>query len=285
MTIQERVAAARLRLRAAGIGPVEADASARALARHVLGWDAARYLTAAADPEPSGFADEYDTAVGRRATREPSAYIIGEREFWGLAFEVSPSVLIPRPETELIVEAVLEVFGSEPRRALRVADACTGCGNVAIAIAREFPAASLVATDISDEALEVARRNGARHGVADRIRFVRADVLAGVDGPFDLVVANPPYVCASARPALVPEVRDHEPSVALFGGAVGTELVAKLVEEGAARLRPGGYLMFEFGLGQDVEVEELIARTTGVTLVGLRRDLQDIARTAIARRE
>ena len=284
VTIQERVAEARQRLRAAGIGAAEADASARVLAEHVLGWDATRYLTEAAEPEPSGFAERYDAAVRRRVTREPSAYIMGRREFWGLTLEVSPAVLIPRPETELIVEAALDVLGAGRNSHLDVADAFTGSGNVAIALAHELPSASIVAADISDVALEVARRNASRHGLAKRIRFVCADVLAGIGGPFDLIVANPPYVQAGARPALVPEVRDHEPSVALFGGAVGIELVATMVEQGAERLRPGGHLIFEFGLGQDVEVEELIADTPGLALTGVRRDLQGIARTAVARK-
>jgi release factor glutamine methyltransferase len=163
-----------------------------------------------------------------------------------------------------------------------VADACTGSGNLAIALAHELPHVSIVATDISEEALDIARRNARRHAVADRIRFVRADVLEGVNGPFDLIVGNPPYVRRGDRAALQPEVRDHEPAVALFGGPSGTQLVATIVEQGSVRLRPGGYLMFEFGFGQDVAVEELVTATPELTLIGLRRDLQGIARTAIA---
>ena len=284
ITIQQRVAAARQTLRQAGIGPAEADASARVLAEHVLGWDTAQYLTFAGDPEPAGFAAPYDAAVRRRALREPAAYITACREFWGLALEVTPAVLIPRPETELIVEAALDMFGADRNRPLQVADACTGSGNLAIALAVELPRASIVATDISEEALDVARRNATRHAVADRIRFVRADVLDGVSGPFDLIVGNPPYVRRSDRPALQPEVRDHEPSLALFGGPGGTELVATVVEQGAARLRPGGYLLFEFGFGQEIEVEELIATMPALSMIGMRRDLHGIARTAVTRR-
>jgi release factor glutamine methyltransferase len=284
-TIHERVAAARQRLRAAGIGDLEAGSSARMLAEHALGWDTTKFFTSGHESEPSGFGERYDALVARRAAREPSAYIIGSREFWGLSLEVSPAVLIPRPETELIVEAALEIFGADPRRQLDVADACTGSGNLAVALAHEFEHASIVATDISAEALSVAQRNAQRHGVAARLRCVRADVLEGVDGPFDLIVANPPYVRREDRPALQPEVRDHEPGVALFGGVIGTESVAMVVEQGAARLRPGGYLMFEFGFGQEVVAETLIAQTPGLTLIGLRRDLQGLARMAIARRQ
>ena len=283
MTVHERVAAARQRLRDAGIGAAEAQASARLLAEHVLAWDTTRYLTWGHEAEPPGFEARYGAAVSRRAGREPSAYITGRQEFWGLPLEVSPSVLIPRHETELIVEAALELFGAETRP-LDIADACTGCGNLAVTLAHELARASIVATDISEEALDVARRNADRHGVAARIRFVRADVLDGVDGPFDLIVANPPYVKRGDRPALQPEVRDHEPGVALFGGTAGTELVATVVEQGTARLRPGGCLMFEFGFGQEIEAETLIAAAPGLTMVGLRRDLQGLARMAIARR-
>jgi release factor glutamine methyltransferase len=282
MTVQQRVASARQVLRDCGIGPSEAETSARVLAQHVLGWDAARYLTAAADPEPPDFAERYEAVVRRRARREPAAYITGRQEFWALSFEVSGDVLIPRPETELIVEAAVAAFGGEPARRLMVADACTGCGNLAIALAHELPGASIVATDISREALWVARRNADRFGVSGRVRFVRADVLDGILGPFDLIVANPPYVKTPDRPALQPEVRDYEPGVALFGGPDGTELVATVVAQGAARLRRGGLLMFEFGFGQDDAVERLIAGEPALAMIGLKRDLQGVARTAIA---
>lgn len=283
MSIQVHVSAARQRLREAGVSPVESDLDARLLAQHVLGWTTERFLTDASAAEPNGFAPHYDTLVARRATREPLAYIVGHREFWGLDLEVNPDVLIPRPSTELIVEAVLELF---PNRAapLAVADICTGCGCVAVALAHELPAATVVATDISHGALQVARRNAERHGVADRVTFTHGDLLDGLDRPFDAILANPPYVVDRARPALQPEVRDHEPAVALFGGVDGLGLVTRLVAEAPSRLRAGGYLVFEFGLGQDVEIEDLLAQTPWLTLVGVRRDLQGIARTAIAQK-
>ena len=307
-TIHERVAAARRTLGHAGIGVVEAEVSARILAEHVLGWDATRYFTSANEPEQSDFAERYDALVARRGAREPAAYITGRQEFWGLSFDVSPAVLIPRPSTELIIEAALEAFGADRGRPIAVADACTGCGCLAVALAHELPRASVVATDISDAALDVARRNAERHGVADRIRFVRANVLDGIDasqrslaehestrpdlwrGPlglrstFDLIVANPPYVRRGDRPGLQPEVRDYEPPVALFGGESGIEIVATVVEQAAARLRAGGYLMLEFGFGQEMAAEELIEQTPELTMVGLRRDLLGLARTAVARR-
>jgi release factor glutamine methyltransferase len=282
LSVHERVAAARHRLREAGLSPAEADVSARALAEHVLGWSTERFFTDAFGAEPDGFDASYRAAVERRAAREPLPYITGEREFWGLMFEVTPDVLIPRPETEIIVEAALEIKADRDRP-IAVADACTGSGCIGIAIAAERPRASIVATDISAAALAVARRNAVRHGVAERTRFVQTDLLQNVAGPFDLVVANPPYVRAGDRPGLQPEVRE-EPDVALYGGPEGLDAITRLVGEAPACLKNGGYLIFEFGLGQDMEIERLVGASASLTLVELRRDLQGIARTAVARR-
>lgn len=226
---------------------------------------------------------QYDALVARRAAREPIAYITGRQDFWDLTFEVSPAVLIPRPETEIIVEAALDLF-PHPEAPLAIADICTGSGCLAVALARERPRAAILATDVSAPALEVARRNAVRHGVAHRIRFLLADLLRGVDEPLDLIVANPPYVQRRDRVSLQPEVREHEPEVALFAGEDGLFVIRGLVAQSAAHLKPGGIVMFEFGYGQDVEVEQLIASAPGLTLLELRRDLQGIARTAIAQR-
>ena len=283
MSIHVQVAAARRRLRDAGISQTESDLDARLLAQHVLGWTTERFFTDAHALEPEGFTPQYETLIARRATREPLAYIVGVREFWGLELEVTPHVLIPRPATEMIVEVMLELF-RDRTAPLAVADVCTGCGCVAVAIAHERPAATVVGTDISLEALEVARRNALRHGVSDRVTFCYGDLLHGIDQRLDAIVANPPYVVDRAAPALQPEVRDYEPAVALFGGIEGFDLVTRLVAEAPSRLSPGGFLVFEFGLGQDVEVEEVLDRTADLTLLELRRDLQGIARTAIAQR-
>ena len=283
MSIHRRVSAARQRLRDAGISHTESELDARLLAQHVLGWTTERFLTDAQSVEPDGFGPRYESLVARRATREPLAYIVGAREFWGLDFEVSPAVLIPRPATELIVEAVLDRFPDHDAP-LAMADVCTGCGCVAIAIARERPRASIVASDISRQALAVAGRNARRHGVGKRVVFCETDLLDAVRGPLDAIVANPPYVLDAAAVALQPEVRDHEPAVALFGGADGLSLVTRLVADAPQRLRSGGYLIFEFGFGQDIEVEELLAASSDLELFDVRRDLQGIARTAVARR-
>jgi release factor glutamine methyltransferase len=283
VSIHTRVAEGRERLRQVGIAREEADLDARLLAEFLLGWDAARFFTADHGPEPSDFDAPYRALIDRRARREPLAYITGRREFWGLAFEVSPAVLIPRPETELIVESALERF---PDRAapLLIADVCTGSGCLAVVLACERPHARLVATDVSADALGVARGNAARHAVADRIQFVETDLLNGSQDCFDLIVSNPPYVPERDLATLPPEVRDYEPAVALFAKDDGLAVIRRVVEQSVARLRRGAVLVFELGFGQADAVSELISATRGLTMVDLRRDLQGIGRTAIARR-
>jgi len=280
-SIHDRISVARHRLREAGLSSTESDLSARLLAQHALGWTTERFLVDARGVEPDGFAPRYDALIARRVAREPLAYIVGVREFWGLSFEVTPAVLIPRAETELIVEAALELI--DPAQAAAVADVGTGSGCLAIAIASARPHAIVLASDISDSALAVARRNAERHGVADRIRFERADLLSGVDAQFDVIVANPPYVRERDVRGLQPEVK-NEPAVALFSGPDGLDAVARLVGQAARHMKPGSHLIFEFGFGQDLEIERFVEGAPGLSLVELRRDLQGIARTAVVRR-
>ena len=287
ITIYARVAKGRERLRYAGIGPEEADLDARLLAQELLGWDAARYFTSSNEPEPAGFAARYEPLVARREGREPLAYITGRKEFWGLELEVSPAVLIPRPETELIVEAALERF-PDHHAPLEAADICTGSGCLAVALARERPGARFVATDVSADALRTARRNANRHGVADRVQLLQADVFDGTGNGaaalFDLIVSNPPYVPEGDRATLQPEVRDHEPAIALIAGEDGLTIIRRLVEQSAGRLTPGGLLIFEFGLGQADAVRALISQVPGLTMLEVKGDLQGIPRTAVAGR-
>lgn len=282
MTLFEHVAATRKRFVSAGISPDEAALDARILAQKVLGWDAARLHTDGTQPAPPGFAEAFEALAARRAAREPIAYLTGIREFWNLDFEVSPAVLIPRPETEFIVEAVLDLFPGT-KAPLAMCDAGTGSGCLAISIAKERPEARITATDISLAALEVARRNAARHGVADRIEFVEADLL-GNAGPFDLLVSNPPYVPEDERSAVPPEVREYEPSAALFGGPDGLDVIRRLVAAAPAALSAGGWLLFEIGAGQAGPVRSLISSVAGLTMTEFRRDLQGIERTAVVRR-
>lgn len=262
----------------------EAGLEARLLAQHVLGWNAVRFLADARRADSPDFASKFDALVERRVRREPLAYITGERDFWKLTFEVTPAVLIPRPETEHIVEAAIEAF-PDVDAPLAVVDVCTGSGCVGIAIAHERPRATVVATDISAEALEVARSNVARHALGGRVRLVNADLLDAVGGRHDLIVANPPYVPAGDRPSLAPEVRDFEPALALFADADGLAVIRRLVAQAPLRLRPGGALIFEFGYGEAEAVRELIAGAHGLTLSRVVNDLQGIPRVAVVVRE
>ena len=298
-TLHRRIQDARHRFERAGIEPAEAAIDADVLARHALGgWERGQLLVRQHDACPAGFASVFDALVRRREQREPTAYIIGRREFWNLDIEVRPGVLVPRPETELLVEEALSRLspegaergrlpgppGTAPPARPRVADVGTGSGCIAVAIARWFPSGEVVAIDASDEALAVARVNATRHDVSERVRFVRADLLTGVAGPFDAVVSNPPYVPAPDIAGLQPEVREHEPLQALAGGADGLDVIRRLVPEAAAVLHPGGWLLFEFGFGQDGGVRAIIAAEARLELVEVRADLAGIPRVAVARK-
>jgi release factor glutamine methyltransferase len=280
-TIRAQVAAARRRLKAAGIQSDEADLDARLLAEHALGWTAERFLEDAGESPPPGFQARFDNLIARRASREPYAYIVGRQEFWGLQMLVTPDVLIPRPETELVVEAALEIVPAGSPAT--IADIGTGSGCLAIAVALERPAATIVATDISKAAVAVARQNAARHGVSNRVDVRRADLLEGVDAAFDLIVSNPPYVPDAEHGDIQPEVR-FEPAAALYAGEDGLDAIRRLIADAPARLKPGGSLIFEFGFGQADAVVQLISRTARLTMVAVRDDLQDIPRVALTRR-
>ena len=272
------LADARARLVAAGIRADEAAIDVDLYACTILGWDRARLLGEQHQPTPPQLEPRLSEWVDRRARREPSAYITGVREFWGLEFAVTPAVLIPRPETEFIVEEALELVG--PSNAARVADIGTGSGCVAVAIAHDRPACRVVATDISRDALDVARQNAVRHAVADRIAFVETAYLEGVAGPFQLIAANPPYVKDGDKPVLGADVR-YEPEVALFGGAEGLRDIGGVLDAAIEKLDRGAWLVMEFGYGQEEHVEELVAVRAALALVRVRADLQGIPRTAI----
>ena len=275
--------AARERFIRAGIPPDQAGIDAEVLARAAAGWDRATWLTRRNEPAGIEAAARFEAMASRREQREPVAYITGVREFWGLDFIVSPAVLIPRPETELIVEAALDRL-ADPARAWRIADVGTGSGCIAIALATERRAAMLTATDISEAALEVARQNATLRGVGSRIDFLRTSFLNDVIGPFDLIVANPPYVPTFARTALAPDVREFEPHAALFGhGADGLDEVRAILSQAATRLAPGGWLLMEFGFGQGDEVREAASGVRGLRVEMILRDLQGLERTLVAR--
>jgi release factor glutamine methyltransferase len=277
----DEVARGRERLIAAGISEDQARLDAELLARHALGWDRAVWLASRRDEATDPFVAEYRDLLARRAAREPVSLITGAREFWGLQFDTKPGVLIPRFETELLVEEALEELAGV--EAPRIADVGTGSGCLAIALAHDLPRARIVATDLSSLALEVARGNAAKHGVTDRVRFVLTDMLDGVSDSFDMIVSNPPYVQSGDREGLVPEVRDHEPALALFGGTDGLDAIRAVVARTPACLSPGGRLILEFGYAQDERVCE-IARNAGLTVLRVREDLQGIPRVVVLKR-
>jgi release factor glutamine methyltransferase len=281
-TLHDRLAEARRTLVDAGIPADGAGLDAEVLARHVLGWDRAALLANGRDPAPQDFSERYEPLIVRRAAREPVAMIVGHREFWGLEFEVTPDVLIPRPESEHIVEVVMEYVRGGAAVASLV-DIGTGSGCLAVSLATEIPGAAITATDTSLRALEVARRNAARHKVDQRMRFLEADLLEGVDAVADIIVSNPPYVPFQMASSLQPEVRAYEPAQALFGGGDGLQIVRRLLATAPAHLVPGGRLFMEFGDGQEMDVLA-IAEGLGWHVVDVRDDLQGIPRVASLRR-
>ena len=279
--LYERILEGRQRLVAAGFSPHAAAVDTEVLARHVLGWDRARLVAQQRDPEPPEFGACFLAAVERRRQREPVALITGHKEFWGRDFEVTRDTLIPRPETELLVEEALRRLPAGPAT---VIDVGTGTGCVAVAIASERPAARVIATDISRPALIVARRNAGRHGVSRRVRFVQTDLAAGLRTRADVIVSNPPYVPSGAVVSLVRDIVDYEPATALFGGEDGLRVFDRLFREIPPLLAEGGSLIVECGYGQDEDVLRLAERD-GWTTRGLLHDLQGIARSLVLGRD
>jgi release factor glutamine methyltransferase len=224
--------------------------------------------------------------VQERVTGKPIQYITGHQEFWGLDFVVSPAVLIPRPETEHAVEAVLEVVKHIPSsrdEKLRIVDVGTGSGAIAVAVAHALPEAEVAAVDLSADALRIARGNAERNGV--QVRFVESDLLAALDGEvFDVVVSNPPYIGTDHPDTVQRQVRDFEPAMALWGGPRGVEIYQRLIPQAAAVLHPGGALVMEIGYRMEQEVRDLFPPEHWSDILTW-PDLQGIPRTLIARRK
>jgi release factor glutamine methyltransferase len=262
---------------------------------HALGRNRTRLY---AHPEQEISDDEarrYFALLARRAAGEPTQHLTGKQEFWGLELEVTPDVLIPRPETEHVIEVALDRLAARELRAgraqktdgsgLQIADIGTGSGCIAIALAKELAAANFVAADISPAALVVAQRNAQRHGVAERIRFLESNLLDAFHSPpsFDLIVSNPPYVGRREADSLAREVRDHEPASALYGGEEGYELYADLVAQSARFLKHGGILVVELGHKSLPAVQPLLDSTHWIN-VGVTNDLAGIPRVLAAER-
>jgi release factor glutamine methyltransferase len=268
---------------------------------HALGRDRAWMYSHHEEILDPATTQKYFQLIGRRAAGQPTQYLTGHQEFWGLDFEVTPAVLIPRPETEHVMEVALARLGERglkihmdtglPREALQVADIGTGSGCLAVALACELPHAEIIATDSSAAALEIARRNAARNRVAERIRFIEADLLALPGNErtpepfFDLIVSNPPYIADSDEASLQREVRDHEPHAALFAGPTGTEIYERLVAEARDQLRDRGILVLELGYNSAEPVRAMFdATSTAWTNVSIAMDLAGIPRILAAER-
>jgi release factor glutamine methyltransferase len=228
--------------------------------------------------------DSFAALLRRRLAREPLAYIIGEQEFWSLPFAVSPAVLIPRPETELLVEKVLSLIANPESFYGNILELGTGSGVIAIVLARELPGAKVVAVDLSAKALAVATRNVARHGVADRVALVKGDWFAPIaaGAKFDFIVANPPYVAGQLRAHLQPEL-GFEPELALFAGIDGLAAYQKIIPSARRYLRPGGHVLFEIGAEQEEAIRHLLAAASGLVLLEIIRDYAGLPRIALAK--
>jgi release factor glutamine methyltransferase len=253
---------------------------AELLLLHIIKRDRAFLLTHPDTEITAEQQTQYNEWLRRRAAHEPIQYILGEHEFFGLTFAVTPDVLIPRPETEHLVEALLERVPHD--RLLRIADIGTGSGAIAVALAHALPQAKVTAVDISDAALAVARRNADTHRVVDRICFLKSDLLSAVAGElFDAIVSNPPYVAEVDWGSLEPQVIDYEPASALFAGPSGLDVYERLIPQAREALKPGGWLLMEIGQGQR---DALVRLLSGWNSVGFVDDLQGIPRVACARR-
>ena len=252
---------------------------AGSLLAHALGRDRSFVIAHAADALNDDECEAFRSLTARRAGGEPLQYITGQQEFFKLDFEVTPAVLIPRPETELIIETALELLRDDPEPYL--ADIGTGSGCIAISILHELSAARAVATDVSTAALQVTQRNAERHGVADRLAVFESDCFSALDatGSFSLIASNPPYISDDEMKNLQREV-NYEPHAALAGGPDGLSVIRRLLLEAPPFLRPGGYFVFEIGFGQSEAVEQLIDRRVW-ELVEIRTDLQKIPRTFV----
>lgn len=286
LSIAQLIVEAAQALRRAGVP--EARREAGSLLAHVIARDRTFLITHADESVAPADAGRFRACVQRRAAGEPLQYITGCQEFFGLDFEVTPDVLIPRPETELLVEtalAILKETKEETNDAPLVCDAGTGTGCIAITLLHEQTELRAVALDISPQALRVATRNAARHAVSNRLTFIASDCFDALDAAsaqFSLIVSNPPYIEAGVLDGLQREVREHEPRLALSPGTDGLLVIKRLIEDAPRFLKPGGHLLLEIGFDQHEAVTQLI-NAGAWQLLDIRKDLQGIPRVVVAK--
>jgi len=278
ISIAESIFEAAQILRDAGIS--EARREAGSLLEYVIERDRT-FIIAHADHRISKKQlQTFRQIVVRRAKGEPLQYITGRQAFFGLDFEVTPAVLIPRPETELLVETALAILSPVVDEESDICDVGTGSGCIAVTLLHERPRAQAIGIDISETAIQVAQRNAGRHGVAERMRFIASDMFSALspdETKFDLIVSNPPYIAGSTLAELQREVRDHEPRGALTPGADGLLIIRRLLSESGTFLKPGGHLLVEIGFDQGAEVSRLVDPNIW-QLLAIHQDLQGIPR-------
>jgi len=257
---------------------------AQVLLAHVMGCKRIDLYARSTDEAPESDRIRFRELVRRRVEGCPVAYLVGTKEFYLLPFEVSPAVLIPRPATEALVLAALERL--RPLPAPRMLDIGTGSGCIAVSIVKQNPAVTVIATDLSADALAIARRNAERHGVAGRVQFVECDLVAGVNSgiPFNLILSNPPYIRSGDLSGLASDVRNHEPRQALDGGPDGFAVIDRLLGAVPAHLIPGGWLLVEIGSDQGDEMLKHMRATPGLSEAQILPDRDGHARVAVARR-
>jgi release factor glutamine methyltransferase len=271
-------------LQSAGIPSARLEAGL--LLGHLLGLSRAQIVARLFEPLTPEQISRYQDLIAHRAARVPLAYLRGYQEFYGITFEVSSAVLIPRPETELLVEFGIQqvrVVAFDHRHTPVLADVGTGSGCIAVAVAANVPESHVLALDLSSAALSVARRNVAAAGVNDRVRLVRSNLLSAVaPRSLDIVLSNPPYIPSVEIESLQPEVRDYEPRTALDGGATGLEIHRELMKQARLALRPGGWIAIEVAMGQAAYVAGILAEN-GFNSIGIQRDLAGIERMVFSR--
>lgn len=283
MTLAQALHRAEELLRAEGIE--DAWLEAEVLLRYALGLDRHALFARLHEPITPDQQAAYQALLERRLAREPTAYILGRREFYGLELECTPAALVPRPETELLVEEALRIAesGVKGQETWEIVDVGTGNGAIAVALAVNLPSARITAIDVSAEALALARRNAARHGVAERISFVQGDLLSPLIAPVDLIVADLPYVRSGDWEALPLEIRDHEPRQALDGGPEGTAVLERLLRQAPSYLRLPGWLLAEIGDDQAARLGEVAAACFPGGRIEIKRDLAGLDRLLLVR--